>query len=259
MAIYKINESKKKVTESYSDGMLSIDQLREAISNLEELVSEMEVNNVSSIKASPNTYGLGNFFLGTSSGYINLNDIYRYIPDSEDEYEDEEYESLKEGNPVSNKLPGSLDSFLQDIAQVHGLISYNDIMKFNPDENQIKELKRLRAKYNREAQYNDEESEKTLASISKEVANIVKNESLTEATDSKDYKVFSLAMDVAAPADKSLREFGVGSTDPRNPLYNALQKALESVGLEMAGDYIDSVGEVTQVYKDNEYEFSFND
>lgn len=85
------------------------------------------------------------------------------------------------------------------------------------------------------------------------------SESLTEATDPKDYKVFSLTMDVAVPAAKSLREFGIGSTDPRNPLYNALSKALESVGLEMAGDYIDSVGEVTKVYKDNEYEFSFND
>lgn len=173
MAIYKINESKKKVTESYSDGMLSIDQLREAISNLEELVSEMEVNNVSSIKASPNTYGLGNFFLGTSSGYINLNDIYRYIPDSEDEYEDEEYESLK------------------------------------------------------------------------------------EATNPEDYRVVTVSMDVAMPSDKRLEDYGVGGGG-NSKLFSAISKTLESVGLEMAGDYIDSVGEVTQVYKDNEYEFSFN-
>lgn len=174
MAIYKINESKKKVTESYSDGMLSIDQLREAISNLEELVSEMEINDISSVKASPNTYGLGSFFLGTSSGYINLNDVYSYLPDGEDEEEDEEYESL------------------------------------------------------------------------------------TESTDPRDYRVVTVAMDVAMPADKKESDFGIGSTDPRSPLYNVLSKALESVGLEMAGDYIDSVGEVTQVYKDNEYEFSFN-
>ena len=73
-----------------------------------------------------------------------------------------------------------------------------------------------------------------------------------------DYKVFSLKMDVAVPGDKSLREFGVGSTDPRNPLYNAISKALESVGLEMAGDYIDSEGDVTDVYKYNDYEF-FNE
>lgn len=83
-------------------------------------------------------------------------------------------------------------------------------------------------------------------------------ESLTEATGPQDYRVVTVTMDVAMPADKKESDFGIGSTDPRNPLYNALSKALESVGLEMAGDYVDSVGEVTQVYKDNEYEFSFN-
>ena len=84
-------------------------------------------------------------------------------------------------------------------------------------------------------------------------ASQVDKESLTESV--TDYKVFSLRMDVAVPGDKSLREFGVRSTDPRNSLYNALSKALESVGLEMAGDYIDSDGDVTDVYKDNDYEF----
>lgn len=174
MAVYKINEklkSKKKVDESYDDGKVSINQLREAISSLEELVTEMEINDITSVQASPNTYGLGSFFLCTSSGYINLNDVYSYVSYDEDE-------SLKK-------------------------------------------------------------------------------ESLAESADPKNYKVFTMAMDVAVPADKSLRELGVGSTDPRNPLYNALSDALESLGLEMAGDYIDSTGEVTQVYKDNEYEFNF--
>lgn len=83
-------------------------------------------------------------------------------------------------------------------------------------------------------------------------------ESLTESTDPQDYRVVTVAMDVAMPADKKESDFGIGSTDPRNPLYNALSKALESVGLEMAGDYIDSDGDVTDVYKDNDYEFSFN-
>ena len=90
----------------------------------------------------------------------------------------------------------------------------------------------------------------------------VSNESkpIKESVDSSvtDYKVFSLRMDVAVPGDKSLRDFGVGSTDTHNSLYNALSKALESVGLEMAGDYIDSEGDVTDVYKYNDYEF-FNE
>lgn len=112
-------------------------------------------------------------------------------------------------------------------------------------------------KYLDEEGFDDDDEYESL-SISREVASIVKNQSLTEETNPKDYKVFSLKMDVAVPGDKSLRDFGVGSTDPRNPLYNAISKALESVGLEMAGDYIDSDGDVTDVYKDNDYEF-FNE
>lgn len=174
MAVYKINES-KKVTESYRDGMLSIDQLREAISNLEELVSEMEINNISSVKASPNTYGLGSFFLGTSSGYINLSDVYRYIPDGEDDEEDEEYESLKEATGLQN------------------------------------------------------------------------------------YRVVSVTMDVALPANKSLDDYGTDSSRGSANLYRALSGALESVGLKMAGDYVDAQADHTDVYKDNDYAFEFEE
>ena len=109
----------------------------------------------------------------------------------------------------------------------------------------------------------DEDGNKVDVEVEVEVdGKKVSNESkpIKESVDSSvtDYKVFSLKMDVAVPGDKSLREFGVGSTDPHNPLYNALSKALESVGLEMAGDYIDSDGDVTDVYKYNDYEF-FNE
>lgn len=85
------------------------------------------------------------------------------------------------------------------------------------------------------------------------------SESLTEATGPQDYRVVTVTMDVAMPADKRLEDYGVGGGGRNDKLYSALSRALESVGLEMAGDYIDSVGEVTKVYKDNEYEFSFND
>lgn len=84
------------------------------------------------------------------------------------------------------------------------------------------------------------------------------SESLTEATDPQDYRVVTVTMDVAMPANKRLKDYGVGGGG-NSKLYSAISETLESVGLEMAGDYIDSVGEVTQVYKDNEYEFSFND
>lgn len=180
MAVYKINES-KKVTESYSDGMISIDQLREAISNLEELVSEMEINGIDGVKASPNTYGLGSFFLGTSSGYINLNDVYRYIPDTDDEDYEEGY------NIRSGKM----------------------------------------------------------------------KESLTEATDPQDYRVYQICMDVAVPGDQGISAYGLNASG-NGKLFHALSQALESEGLTMAGDFIivdDDYEDLTAMYKDNDYEF----
>lgn len=80
-----------------------------------------------------------------------------------------------------------------------------------------------------------------------------------EATGPQDYRVVTVTMDVAMPADQRLEDYGVGGGGHNDKLYSALSRALESVGLEMAGDYIDSIGDVTDVYKDNEYEFSFNE
>lgn len=86
---------------------------------------------------------------------------------------DDYYESLKESNNVSNELPFVIDQFLQDIAQIHGTINYNDIIDLNPTEEDIKTLNKLRTKYNKEAQYNDKDAETNLELIARDVANIV--------------------------------------------------------------------------------------
>lgn len=83
------------------------------------------------------------------------------------------------------------------------------------------------------------------------------SESRISSSEAKDYRVVTVAMDVAMPADKRLEDYGAGGGGPSGPnsLFRRLSGTLASVGLEMAGDYIDSVGEVTQFYKDNDYEF----
>ena len=107
-----------------------------------------------------------------------------YDPNSPD---DAEWfgESLNEGNPVGD-LPLSLDQFLQDLAQVHGYIDYSDIADFNPDESQIKELKKLRRKYNEEAEYCDEDAETACDLIARDVANIVTHAPRNESADRSD-------------------------------------------------------------------------
>lgn len=85
------------------------------------------------------------------------------------------------------------------------------------------------------------------------------SESLTEATGPQDYRVVTVAMDVAMPADRSFNSYGPDYSRSSAGLYHALSGALESVGLAMAGDYVEVEVDRTDVYKDNDYEFSFND
>ena len=47
------------------------------------------------------------------------------------------------GNPITSTLPGDIDDFLQDVSQIHGGISYGDIMKFGEVYTQ-KDLMKLR-------------------------------------------------------------------------------------------------------------------
>lgn len=76
---------------------------------------------------------------------------------------------------------------------------------------------------------------------------------VTEAV-ADDYSVVTVSMDVAIPRGKSLRDFGV-SGETSGKLYRVLSNALESVGLLMAGDYVEEGADNTEVYRDNGYEF----
>ena len=68
---------------------------------------------------------------------------------------EENIEQIDEGNQVSSKLPSSIDSFLQDIAQYTELIHYKDIMNIDPSKFNIKEVSRLIKKVKQEVAIND--------------------------------------------------------------------------------------------------------
>ena len=89
-------------------------------------------------------------------------------------FEESLTESINE-NAVSSNLPENIDAFLEEIAQAHGLFDYNDIIKFNPSENDINKLNDLLAQYE-DAMVNEDESE----AIAKEVANIVNKKSFED-------------------------------------------------------------------------------
>ena len=80
-----------KLKESYSDGRISRREIERAVDALQELLDEMDNAGVDSVSCSPNTYRLSRF-LGTSSGYIDLTNIYQYTEEFYDEDEEDEEE-----------------------------------------------------------------------------------------------------------------------------------------------------------------------
>lgn len=93
-------------------------------------------------------------------------------------------ETLTENN-VSSELTPALDNFLQDVAQIHGGIDYNDIMEFgkNVTPEQIKKLTNLRRRYNTEAQYDDANFDPIVAKV---IAIVKPAAPITEAVDTVD-------------------------------------------------------------------------
>lgn len=90
-------------------------------------------------------------------------------------------EQLIEGNNVSSQLPPALDSFLQDIAQMYGTITYNDIMKHEYTEEDLKKLKNYRRRFRAEIPYEgDEDADAVLQNIAEKVGRLIKDDSLDE-------------------------------------------------------------------------------
>lgn len=91
--------------------------------------------------------------------------------------------NMREGNPITNELPPAIDSFLQDLAQMcsSAKFDYSDVSNFakrcTPEN--IKELRKLRAKYRDAATYDDELE---MDEIGKKVTEIVKPSKISEST-----------------------------------------------------------------------------
>lgn len=94
--------SKKPVKENIREAYgytVSYDDLIEIQGKIDRLIRKMADNHQDEISPSSNTYRIGLPFIGTSEGYIDLQDMNQYIEGHEDDWddEDEDYdESLNE-------------------------------------------------------------------------------------------------------------------------------------------------------------------
>lgn len=162
---------------------------------------------------------------------------------------------LNEGNPVSHELPTSVDSFLQDVAQTTGQISYNDIAKFAESEftsEDLKALKKLHRIYADDTNWEDDDDDLVLNDIGKKVAAIVKGTRSEEESFLREYveegnKVLQVTFDVEVPKNVDLN---VQAMSGNTEFYNKLDDFLNSLGFYMAGDIIDA-RDVTRAYEES--------
>lgn len=87
---------------------------------------------------------------------------------------------LNEGNPVSMNLPPSIDSFLQDVAQVTEKITYTDISNFEKrcTKSDFSQLRKLRRKF---ADAMEDWDDEATDAIGQKVADIVLGTETTES------------------------------------------------------------------------------
>ena len=82
----------------------------------------------------------------------------------------------EDSNSVSSQIPENIDAFLQDLAQMYGMIDYKDIMKHEYTEEEIKKLRNYERRFNAEIEYEgDEEADAIMRDIAEKVAKLIKH------------------------------------------------------------------------------------
>lgn len=113
---------------------VSYDDLIEIQGKIDRLIRKMAENHQDEISPSSNTYRIGLPFIGTSEGYIDLQNTNQYIEGHEDDWdEDDYYESLKEDleqeTPQTANDTGLANMLIHAINGEWETISeYNDIL-----------------------------------------------------------------------------------------------------------------------------------
>lgn len=110
---------------------------------------------------------------------------------------------LNEGNPVSMNLPPSIDSFLQDVAQVTEKITYTDISNFEKrcTKSDFSQLRKLRRKF---ADAMEDWDDEALDDIGQKVADIVLGTEIKESVDEDDFDgTYTSDMSIASEISKN--------------------------------------------------------
>lgn len=140
--------SKQQVKENLKEAYnykVSYDDLIEIQGKIDRLIRKMADNHQDEISPNSNTYRIGLPFIGTSEGYIDLQNTNQYIEGHEDDWDEDDddyYESLKEDleqeTPQTANDTGLANMLIHAINGEWETISeYNDILTVIRNNNQV--------------------------------------------------------------------------------------------------------------------------
>lgn len=148
----KYSRLKENLKEAYNY-KVSYDDLIEIQGKIDRLIRKMSDNHQDEISPSSNTYRIGLPFIGTSEGYIDLQNMNQYIEGHEDDWEEDEddyYESLNEDVespekvieneekvPQTGEAVGLANMIIKEInGEWETISNYNDLISLMRSEGQ---------------------------------------------------------------------------------------------------------------------------
>lgn len=116
--------SRRRVKESYSDGRVSIQELKKAYQEFGSLVKKLESSGVDSIRCTPSNYSIGIPYLQFDGGFVDLTDTSQYLD-----------ESLKEGYYDGTVSVREIESFMNSVEDFYDAMTTLGINKINASPN----------------------------------------------------------------------------------------------------------------------------
>lgn len=163
--------------------------------------------------------------------------------------------TIEEGNKVSTNLPPSVDSFLQDISQMTELLSYRDVMNFEPSEEDLLLVKKLISKVRRKLNTEDLTDEQ-IAELPEvdQIVEIVKKKVIQEQNLSSDnvYEKTKQQLIEIKNCIPDLLNFYQGKITGTE-LYDIIVKKTPSLQVDYKDAYLDFLSQINEPKKIGEW------
>lgn len=148
---------------------------------------------------------------------------------------------INEGNGVSSNIPGMIDNFLQDVAQMTDQISYNDIIKLGKDKKLSAKLGKIKKLKNSWGDVADDDNYDAMMDIGRKVKSII-NERVEVKPNGKEISERELYIDSNKYRDKysqnSVEIYELPTYGEIHPGFGINWKALGTQTVEVTKNFV---------------------